>query len=438
MDIQKWKQNNDYKKKYAHFDSRVSLSDVWKYITDPRKITTHAFYPFIHYQKHFDKYNKVKGKSPKARELCYSAHIDRCIFQYYGYMINQVYNDRTRNDGTDSCSIAYRDNMIGKSNIHFAKRAIDFIRQKQNCYIIVGDFTKFFDELDHKYLKERLGDLLGGRLSDDFYAVYKNITKYSIWELSDLLALNNLEDKPSHISELNCKDRILSTEDFRKNKSQIKRHPSNFGIPQGSAISAVLSNVYMTAFDKIVNEYVKSQTGLYMRYSDDFIIILPGDGEVVFSEQLRIVLTEIEKIPRLVLQPDKTQIFLYNNNNITSCTNTFIPEVANGKNCLDYLGFSFDGNVVSIRDKTISKYYYRMYRKLNTIVKSKGYTPKGNKISNRNLYMKYSQKGANVDKGNFITYVQRCESVFGKNEAVARSTKQHMQKIRKKLKQIER
>ena len=32
---------------------------------------------------------------------------------------------------------------------------------------------------------------------------------------------------------------------------------------------------------------------------------------------------------------------------------------------LDYLGFSFDGRKVRIRDKTITKYYYRMYRKVN-------------------------------------------------------------------------
>lgn len=415
----------------------MSLSDAWEYITDPQKVAKHAFYPFIHYQKHFDKFNKAKGIKHKERELCYSAHIDRCIYQYYGYTLNQAYNERTQNDGTNSCAIAYRNNMFGKSNIHFAKRAIDFIKEKGNCYIVVGDFTKFFDELEHKYLKERIIDLLGKALDDDFYAVFKNITKYSIWELSDLLALNGLEHKKSDIDKLNKKDRVISLDEFKKNRRLIKRHTDNFGIPQGSAISAVLSNIYMIIFDKVINDYVKIHNGLYMRYSDDFIVVLPDNGESSFKDDLEFLRAEVAKVPRLVLQPDKTQIYLYNNTNLISCTNNFFPEVENGKPSLDYLGFSFDGKVVSIRDKTISKYYYRMYRKLKTIIKNDGYTKNGNKISCRNLYLKYSYKGANTDKGNFITYIHRCESIFGKDEAVTRSTKRHMQKIRKRLKQIQ-
>jgi len=436
MNIQTWKRKNDYKKRYAHFDRRVSLSDVWEYINSPEKVSKHAFYPFIHYQKHFNKFNKNQGIKHKERELCYSAHIDRCVYQYYGYLLNQKYNQRTEKDQTNSCAIAYRDNLFGKSNVHFAKQAFDFIRQKNNCYIIVGDFTSFFDELEHKYLKERLVDLFGESLRNDFYAVFKNITKYSIWELSDLLTLNGFEDNLSDIDRLNQKERVLSPIEFKKHKNQIKRHMDNFGIPQGSAISAVLSNIYMIVFDKVINEYVKSNYGFYMRYSDDFIIILPNEGVVAFKEQLSFIQTEINKIPRLILQPDKTQLYTYNNTDLVSCTNDFFPEVANSKHCLDYLGFSFDGKIISIRDKTISKYYYRMYRKLKTIINNDGYTKNGNKISCRNLYLKYTCKGANEGKGNFMTYIQRCESVFGKDEAITRSTKRHMQKIKKRLDQI--
>ena len=40
-------------------------------------------------------------------------------------------------------------------------------------------------------------------LSPDFYAVFKNITKYSIWELTELLKLNDLTDTEEDIQILN-------------------------------------------------------------------------------------------------------------------------------------------------------------------------------------------------------------------------------------------
>ena len=153
MDLEDWKITHGRRRNYAHFDSKVSLNEVWGYINNPKNVAKHGFYPFIHYTLKFEKYSRNKGKVIKERELCYSAHIDRLIFQLYGYYLNQIYNSKVDKEGISNAAIAYRDNL-GKNNIHFAKQAIDFIRQNECCYIIVGDFTKFFDSLDHKYLKK--------------------------------------------------------------------------------------------------------------------------------------------------------------------------------------------------------------------------------------------------------------------------------------------
>ncbi|MCR4436832.1 MAG: reverse transcriptase/maturase family protein [Clostridiales bacterium] len=434
MKLYEWKAKNKSRRNYAHFDNRVSLDDVWGYINNPKNIETHSFYPFIHYIQTFNKYSKEKGIIKKERELCYSAHIDRCIFQFYGYKLNQLYNKRAENDGISNSAIAYRDELR-KNNIHFAKQAIDFIRKKESCYIIIGDFTKFFDSLDHKYLKNMLNDLLGTKeLPADYYAVYKNITKYSVWDLESLLDLNGLPHSEDGIKKLNQLEKVLTLDQFKLYKKQyVKKHEEDYGIPQGSAISAVLSNIYMLQFDKRINDYVCDNNGLYMRYSDDFIIVLPKRSEEVFKNQFTYINSIIKSIPRLDLQPDKTQIFEFKDNFVISCNELVLDRVNNGKNLLNYLGFTFDGNVVTIRDKTISKYYYRMYRKLKTIIKSNGVTKKGNKISCKNIYEKYSIKGIYKGKGNFISYVKRAEMIFGKGEAINRATKKHMRKIRQKL-----
>lgn len=435
-----WKEKNKGRRSYAHFDNRVSLNEVWDYIRIPENIVTHGFYPFIHYVQSFHKYSSNEGIKQKEREICYSAHIDRCIFQYYGYKLNQLYNERVKVDGINTVAIAYRDELK-KNNIHFAKEAIDFIRKAKECYIIIGDFTKYFDNLDHKYLKEMLNELLKTKcLPVDYYAVYKNITKYSTWDMKSLLDLNKLPDNQTGIKDLNKLNRVLSLDQFKKNKKlYVKPHKEHYGIPQGSAISAVLSNIYMLEFDKAINDYVYNNNGLYMRYSDDFIIVLPKgsakDYANVFKKHFNHINTIINETPRLDLQEEKTQLFEFKNNSICSCNELVFESGKNGKNFLNYLGFTFDGNIVTIRDKTISKYYYRMYRKIKNIVKKGGVTKNHNRINYRNLYENYSIKGALIEKGkgNFITYVKRAEKIFGDNEGISRGTKKHMQKIKKRL-----
>ena len=73
---------------------KVSLDKVWNYISNPDNIMKHGFYPFIHYEKKFNKFTKKDGMGyikEKSRHLCYSAHIDRYIYSYYGYLLNQKY-----------------------------------------------------------------------------------------------------------------------------------------------------------------------------------------------------------------------------------------------------------------------------------------------------------------------------------------------------------
>lgn len=446
MEIREWRAKNNSRRNYAHFDCRISLNDVWSYINKPDNIAKHSFYPFIHYTQTFNKYNKTKGIKEKKREICYSAHIDRCIFQYYAYKLNQIYNNRVQIDGLNYVAIAYRDNLR-KNNIHFAKETIDFIRKTLNCYIIVGDFTNFFDRLSHEYLKQRLKDLLQkDKLPSDYYSVYKNITKYSIWELKSLLEINNLPVNKNGIKTLNELDKVLPLEDFKTyKKGNIKQHKEDYGIPQGSAISAILSNIYMLDFDKQINEYVILNKGLYRRYSDDFIIIFPNVDAPRFIEHYNFFKECINSVRNLDLQPDKTKLYYFDGCNIRNCNRIALKEVDNDQDSLNYLGFTFDGKIVTIRDKTISKYYYRLYRKLKTIIKNHGKTKNGHKISFEKVYIKYSIKGANGNKklkekrkrnGNFLTYVKRAEKIFGKGEAISRGTKNHLNKIRRKLKTI--
>ena len=433
---------NDYYRSYSHFDIRVKLEEVYDYISNPQNVATHSFYPFI-----LDSRPKLKvhtEKPPKNgrfektyRPICYAAHLDRCIYQYYSYKLNQDYNNYIKNTLIDKCSKAYRTNLPGKTNIDFAKEVFDFIKGTNKCGIIVGDFKSFFDNLDHKYLKERLKQLLNvTSLPADMYAVYKNITRYSKWNIEDIFKIRKEEDPKLSEDDIRYGRIILNRSQFKNNVNRCVDHNKKIGIPQGSSISAVLANIYMIEFDSRISLFLEKMNGKYVRYSDDFIIIVPYLEKEVLEKTYDKLLEEV-KDAKLMLQSDKTQLFSYENQTILPLQNVLNGVETKSKK-LNYLGFSFDGKKVSLRDKTISKYYNKVYRKIKTIVKHNFVSKYGNPISCNNLYALYSKNGAIPNSenkwGNFITYVNKCEKIFGKDENVNLIKRRHMQKIRKRLK----
>ncbi|MGL5903044.1 MAG: antiviral reverse transcriptase Drt2 [Cetobacterium sp.] len=413
-----WEEKNKPKKNYVHFDKRIGLESFKSYIYNPEKIAKHSFYPFIHNTIVFEKYSKGELKE-KRREIKYSSHKDRLIYSFYSFLLNYEYNNILKDYGIENNVVAYRDNLE-KCNIDFAKEAFDFIKKTNRCSIIVGDFTNFFDNLDHKHLKNMLCKVLKcDKLPKDWFNIFKNITKYSYCNFKDILKIKKLSE--NEIDKLNSKPYLFSPKEFReikKEKLKINTNKDRKGIPQGSSISAVLSNVYMLDYDKKLYDYVNKYGGLYLRYSDDFIIIIPHDkDENSYKDE---VISIISKFNSIDLQPDKTETFEFENN-------TF----KDGK-ILDYLGFSFDGSQVSLREKTLSKYYYRMYRKAKNIVKLRG---NGRKVGCKKLYEVYSIKGAKLKKGNFITYLVRVNKKFDYSEPkLKKILDTHLKKIKKKIK----
>ena len=426
---------------YAHFDTRKKVYGVKDYIYDKRKIKQHSFYPFVlnvHEIKKFNKENYLLSKidisdlkrknkvyKEKKRNIMFSSHIDRYIYQLYNYRLNEKYNKYVKNKGINKCSVAYRNNL-GDSNINISHDVFDFIIKAKECYIIVGDFKDFFEQLDHKYLKKMLLKILDKKsLDDDYYAVFKNITKYSYFDLKDLCEIANIKKKDIFkfdvvVDEYTKKkeyvfevEKIISLQEMKQNKRiYIRSNKNGKGIPQGSAISSVLANIYMIDADKSINDFVTSNKGLYRRYSDDFIAVIPNKDEKSFKEIIDVIKNILANNGNPELKDEKTGIFYYNENKIYNLNETFLDNVKNVKNELDYLGFTFNGNQIKIRDKTMSKYYYRMYRKIKTIALCHGISKNGKKISFEEVYKLYSIKGKNSDKGNFITYTERCEEIF--------------------------
>lgn len=422
-------------KGYIHFDTRKP--EYWKYINNirnPEWVERHAFYPFIHYQEEKKKFdgNKLIEKTP--RDIRYSAHIDRYIYEYYNDILSKKYNNYAKQMGFNQASIAYRTNL-NKSNIHFSRDVFKYLNNKENAFIIVSDFSSFFDNLEHKYLKERLKEVLEvDTLSKDFYRVFKSVTSYSYIEYSDILQDLGLTHKI--LTKLR-KERLFDIQEFRKfKKEKIHTNKNDYGMVQGSAISAVMSNIYMIKFDKLINDLITSNNGIYRRYSDDIIIIIPSlsQGMEIYSKVMQIK----DSIPRLELSSDKTKCFIKNRDNISS-VDLKTKKVIKDKTTIDYLGFSYNGKCVKIREKTVSKYYRKMYSRIKTI--NKWTVKTGNNIGRKKLYKQYSylgKKTKNVKKGNFLTYVDRSQKEYGELGKMDEQVKNSWKNMSKRLVKIKK
>ena len=408
------KHHNDTKP-YAHFDLRVSLSmpSIRKYVMDRTKIVTHSFYPFIHFEKKNSRYGKKGPKKP--RELYYCSHLDRCVYQRYAFLLNCQYNIWACENNIDDVAIAYRDSL-GKNNIDFAKDAFDAIRSFPQCFILVGDFTNFFDNLEHQYLKKMMCEVLGvERLPQDYFSVFKNITRFSSWDWKDIVkaAGENIAERGVR-KKINSKETVLTKEQFQKNKKDIKKNISGVGVPQGSPISAVLSNIYMIKFDKDIKRYVTSKGGIYMRYSDDFIIVLPYERDAEIADFTSYIFSYVESMKGLIdLQKEKTSCYTYKDEVIYE---------GDQPSSINYLGFLFDGKNIRIRPRAITKYYYRMRRKANTIGRSNWTSSKGRRISAKELYSIYSR---NDEKQTFIDYARKAKGILKLNDQEANALIKH-------------
>lgn len=425
------KKRKVYKNKgYTHFDTRKP--EYWKYINNiknPKWIEKHAFYPFIHYQEERNKFNgeKIILKSP--RDIRYSSHIDRYIYEYYNDILSKKYNKYAKQLGINQAAIAYRTNL-NKSNIYFSSDVFKFLNKQENAFIIVSDFTNFFDSLNHQYLKERLKEILKvDTLPSDYYKVFRSITKYSYIEYNDIL--NELGLKHKELTKLH-KERLFDIEQFRKfKKGKVHVNKELYGMIQGSAISSVMSNIYMIKFDKLVNDLVTSNNGIYRRYSDDIIIIIPNIAKA--KELYNKIMSIKDKIPNLVMSPEKTSCFIKRKDSITSI-DIVKNKVLKENTIINYLGFSYGGKFVKIREKTVAKYYRKMYARIKTI--NKWTVKTGRNIGRKKLYKQYSYLGMktkNVKKGNFLTYADRAQKEYGELGKINDQVKNSWNKMSKRL-----
>ncbi|WP_302547689.1 reverse transcriptase domain-containing protein [Gordonibacter pamelaeae] len=431
-------------KSYVHFDFRTSFAAKANLVMDPGFVKSYAFYPLIQRDLRRMKPDGHGKFFNDPRPIKYAAHLDRCIYQYYSGLLNERYNDVATEIGIGDCAIAYRAHLKGQSNCDFALRAFSKMRDLEACFAYAGDFEDFFETLDHAYLKKQVRRLFpGGAIPDDYYHVLKNATRHSVWDIEKLLDQYGLPYTKSGVKRLNNRGRVLSSDEFKNMVGASVERPwrenGEKGVPQGLPISGTLANIYMLEFDAAVKAVAERHDGLYMRYSDDFIFVVPTEEgfEEGRDEFSRLAGT----MPSLKIHPRKTHSFRMVDGGVYLLDSEDEPKCA-----IDYLGFSFDGTSVRLRQRTIGRFYKRMYRRVGRLYKWK-FRPAKKRVDS--LYLEYSdwgrkpkrnakvreRVGKSGGRGNFLTYAERAQNAFP-NDPILVDVKNHKRKIRRRAKKV--
>jgi len=413
------------RRRYVHFDLPISEDSAAMIAKNPGIVSHHAFYPLIRF---VITSKKVKWEaalnrlvtSPKERAVSYASHVDSHIYAYYASIISSKYEDYLKNKPYEKSVLAFR--QLGKSNIHFARDAFSAIKSIGDSDVITADISDFFGNLDHQILKKTWCTVLGSEtLPLDHYNIFKSLTKFSwVDRLNLYSALGISRNNPK-----NSGPRICEPETFRKvvrGCKLIQTNPAPRGIPQGSPISALLSNIYMTGFDEAMWSATSSSGGSYFRYCDDMLVVVPkGQGKSHLE-----LIEKFAALYKLPLHPKKTEERVF----------TLTADGLTADRALQYLGFMFDGKRIILRSASLARYSDRMRRGVrlarstmrcrNDLRIERGESPIP--LRKRKLYKRYSYLG----RRNFVSYALRAADILGSN-SIKRQVKPLWKRLRKQM-----
>lgn len=414
---------------YRHFDAPIGYKPAVALATNPDRVAVHSFLPFISYKKSVPRYvrgerlpgqPRLTGKvEDKERTIAYASHADSAIFSFYSHTLEALYETCLHKRGLTDCVLAYRKFPDPKCNIHFAQEAFRQIDGSTKNLALAFDIEKFFDTLDHLRIKQCWCELLGEQtLPPDHYKVFRAITRFAHVDrdaLYDTLGINAvLAVKPqkSLCTPLEFRNLVRGGGLIRSNTSLV-------GIPQGSPISAVLSNLYMLPFDEAIKKFCDANDAVYYRYSDDILILCHQDMEALTET---VIDTEIRKLG-LTIQPRKTVKVRFSSN-ATGLISEPRP--------LQYLGLIFDGQRILLRSQALAKYHHRSIRTIRHARKAA--INAGENGGSRRLHRKwiYRRHSHLAREQNFASYVYRAAKVTG-SRAIRQQFKRHWPKLNERI-----
>lgn len=429
------------KKLYPHFDLPLSESEASGYVSNVQEIARHPFYPLIQYtltrpriKKMTSESGKTFVKDSKLRTIAYPSHKDGYIFAYYKSLLEGPYEAWLNANALNETVTAFR--SINQNNITLATKAFDFVKRHPRCEIIATDIESFFDKIDHAILKQVWQRFLDvPRLPSDHFAVYRAVTRYSVVERHKVY---NKLGLPLRRRRKGSRDirRLCTPAQFR-NKIVLSDlvklsagSAAGIGIPQGTSLSPLLSNMYLSDLDLEMRDLVTQRGGRYWRYCDDILIVLPMGGSDFVLAELDRCLTRL----KLRRSQEKTQ--------------RLKEADLSSRRQLQYLGLIFNGDTVLVRSSSMHRYHRKNKRGTYAAAKRREReaesTVQPAPLRQQALYNMYSElplRGKKIRRrkrrqkftGNFTHYMSRAAQQTG-SPNIERQRKRALRRLRSTIK----
>lgn len=377
MDAPEWFRQRGY----MHFDVPVGVS--FANSISRKLVRENGWSPLIHYIKEDKRYKPLDHKTiKKPRPIMYASHRDACILALYSYRLSKLLDRWYKQNSLHDSVVAYR--SLGKGNYDFARRVQDYVQAHENLTVMCFHVTGFFDNLEHEMLKQRLKLIFKVTdLPEDWFKVYRHVTKYRYVNLSDLRANEKIKRR------LDSRKRIpiASIPELKRAGIEVRKHDKTKGIPQGTPISATFSNLYMIDFDLEMLAETIGRDGLYQRYSDDILIAYPPAK----ADELEALVKDRLNANGLELQTKKTERKTFSGQRSLS---------------FQYLGYQLGQVEALIRPGSLSR-QWRTARRAITKAERVGVkaiaSGKANKVFTKKLHNKFN----NTISRNFISYANR-------------------------------
>ncbi len=405
------------KKMYPHFDSPLPFEAADRLVKDSTKVASFPFHPFLSYDKKTRQYRGRDDRSVKKRPIKYAAHRDGHIYSYYAKELSRHYEAAIKPLGLDDNVIAYRKNK--GNNVDFACVAFDEINRRGSCAALALDISGFFDSIDHENLKKEWSKIIGGgMLPPDHFAVFKALTKWAEVDRDKCYERLRIDTRnpPFPI----CDDKTFrSVVKGRGTEydSLVTSNKNAYGIPQGTPMSALLSNIYMIPFDVEMKKLAEEVDCYYRRYSDDILWICP-------QEHVQLVLSAVDKLlsergENLVRKEEKTDISIFSDTGEggITCDKPF-----------QYLGFTYNGNKRLIRSQTLARYWRRLIYATWSVKREARSAEKQGKAG-KPFRRKLNHEMTHLGHGNFIrNYAYPAQEKMG-GRAIRNQLKDHYLRV---------
>ena|SRR6185437_14849859 len=386
---------------YLHIDEPPTRSAIVAAVSNPTRVAKWSFFPLITNVRVIRKLRR-KGASfvvkEKRRAISYASHRDAALYAYYSAKLTKLYEQRLRKLKLDEVVTAFRTGD-GRCNIHFAHEAFEWIDANRPCVALAYDISGFFDNLDHKLLRRKWCDVLGtSSLPSDHYALYRSLIRFSTVQQVVLYATFGIS---MHAPKASGRTRACTPKEFREriaDAGYLQVHQDAKGIPQGTPISAVLSNIYMLDFDEQLAAQINTWNGLYRRYCDDILCIVPPEH----AEKVKSLIESLVTSIKLEVQPEKLEECLFGLPGTTS------------KPALQYLGLTYDGRRIRLRSGGVARFYNRIRKGVRKADRARTKASNARGVAKKLVPVKRGRINRSylyVGPRNFVSYAARASRI---------------------------